>query len=116
MRIYNDTASSPAGVDHTVMYLHAIAGNEETNGGRISERFKIGALEKRTDALWWLLPGILPSKLERQPSFDSLNDIYQKSSGCVYCLADQNQSGRAVSRPHIRPGYGLPSESLLWYP
>lgn len=46
-------------VDYVTMYLHAIGGNAETNVGRIGPRFKIGALQFRTDALWWYTTWLL---------------------------------------------------------
>ena len=39
--------------EYTCTFIAAIASDPQTSRGRLEERFKIGSLEKRVDALWW---------------------------------------------------------------
>ena len=42
-------------IDYGCIYLTAVGTDENTNRGRINERFKIGALRQRAEALWWFM-------------------------------------------------------------
>ncbi len=42
-------------IDYGCMYLAAVGGDEATSRGRIEDRFKIGQLRQRAEALWWYM-------------------------------------------------------------
>jgi hypothetical protein len=42
-------------IDYGCRYLAAVGSDESTNRGNISDRFRIGALRQRAEALWWFM-------------------------------------------------------------
>lgn len=75
-------------IDYTCLYLIAVGSEESTNKGRVEDRFKIGQLRQRAEALWWFIIWFL---------LEDAGSIYPawklKSEAAMYKVAVESSLG-----------------------